>query len=169
MNYLMKITAICLLTTLSIASYAQSINVAINKEVAKNIKLLNIDEKKEARKNGYEDEAMNFVFDRKEVVMKDLNFDGIQDAIALIYYCEETSCHATTKSVNLVVFKGLGKNQFTKLGSAFLGLNAKIKNINKGVINVISYDYGDEDPECCPSKQSLKSYKITNGKLVKAK
>lgn len=169
MNYLMKTTAICVLTTLSITSYAQSVSVAINKETANKTKILNINEKKQARANGYEDEAMNFVFDNKEIIIKDINSDGIQDAIALLSYCEETSCHATTKSVDLVVFKGIGKNQFTKLGSASLGLNAKIKNINKGVINLISYDYGDEDPGCCPSKQSSKSYKITNGKLMKVK
>ncbi len=169
MNYLMKTTAICVLTTLSITSYAQSVSVAINKETANKTKILNINEKKQARANGYEDEAMNFVFDNKEIIMKDINSDGIQDAIALLSYCEEASCHATTKSVDLVIFKGIGKNKFTKLGSASLGLKAKIKNINKGIINVVSYEYGDEDPGCCPSKQSSKSYKITNGKLIKVK
>ena len=164
----MKTTAICVLTTLSITSYAQSVSVAINKETANKTKILNINEKKQARANGYEDEAMNFVFDNKEIIMKDINSDGIQDAIALLSYCEEASCHATTKSVDLVVFKGLGKNQFAKLGSASLESNAKIKSINKGIIKVVSYSFGDTDPGCCPSKESLRSYKIKNGKLVKA-
>ena len=169
MNYLIKITAACLLTTLSVTSYAQSINAAINKETTNNIKILNINDKKLARDNGYEDSAMKFDLDNKEVIMKDVNSDGIQDAIALLYYCEETNCHATTKSVDLVVFKGLGKNQFTKLGSASLGANAKIKSIDKGIIKVISYSFGNDDPGCCPSKESPKSYKVKNGKLVKAK
>ena len=171
MNYLIKITAACLLTTLSVTSYAQSLNTAIKKEVASGVKLLNLESKKYfVRDADYlEDEAMKFDLDNKEVIMKDVNSDGIQDAIALLYYCEETNCHATTKSVDLVIFKGIGKNKFTKLGSASLGLKAKIKNINKGIINVVSYEYGDEDPGCCPSKQSSKSYKITNGKLIKVK
>lgn len=170
MNYLIKVTAACLLTTLSITSYAESLNAAINKETASSVKLLNLESKKYFVRdaNYLEDEAMKFYLDNKEVIMKDVNSDGIQDAIALLYYCEETNCHATTKSVDLVVFKGLGKNQFTKLGSASLESNAKFKSVNKGVIKVISYSFGDTDPGCCPSKESLRSYKIKNGKLVKA-
>ena len=170
MSYLIKITAACLLTTLSVTSYAQSLNAAINKEAASGVKLLNLESKKYfVRDADYlEDEAMKFDLDNKEVIMKDVNSDGIQDAIALLYYCEETNCHATTKSVDLVVFKGLGKNQFAKLGSASLESNAKIKSINKGIIKVVSYSFGDTDPGCCPSKESLRYYKIKNGKLVKA-
>lgn len=170
MNYLIKVIAACLLTTLSITSYGQSLNAAINKETASGVKLLNLESKKYYVKDAdyLEDEPMKFDLDNKEIIMKDINSDGIQDAITLLYYCEEKNCHATTKSVDLVVFKGLGKNQFTKLGSASLESNAKIKSVDKGVIKVISYSFGNTDPGCCPSKESLRSYKVKNGKLVKA-
>ena len=171
MNYLIKITAACRLTTLSVTSYAQSLNAAIKKEAASGVKLLNLESKKYFVRdaNYLEDEAMTYTFDNQKIVMKDVNSDGIQDAVALLYYCEDTNCHATTKSVDLVVFKGLGKNQFTKLGSIPLEFNAKIKSVNKGVIKVVSYSFKDDDPGCCPSKESPRSYKVKNGKLVKAK
>lgn len=171
MNYLIKVTAACLLTTLSVTSYAQSLNTAIKKEVTSGVKLLNLESKKYfVRDADYpEDGAMRFALLNQKIVMKDVNSDGIQDAIALLYYCEETSCHGTTKSAELVVFKGLGKNQFTKLGSASLGVSAEIKNIKNGVISVTSYGYGDDDPSCCPTDKITLSYKIKNGKLVKAK
>lgn len=99
--------------------------------------------------------------------MKDVNADGIQDAVVLLYYCEKTNCHPTTVSVDLVVFKGLGKNQFTKLGAAPLGATAKINSINNGVINVTSYRYRESDAGCCPTDKAITSYKIKNNKLVK--
>ena len=170
MSYLTKATAICLFTTLSITSYAQSIESAIKKEVASKVNILNVNERKITLDAGYaQDEAFKYDTEGQKIVMKDINSDGIKDAIVLLYYCEKTNCHMTTKSVDLVVFKGLGKNQFTKLGSASLGLKAKINSINNGVINVVSYDYGKTDPGCCPEKETKKSYKIKNGKLAKIK
>lgn len=170
MNYLINITAACLLTILSVTSYAESLNTAIKKEVASGVNLLNLESKKYFVRDPYypEDEAMTYAFNTQKIVMKDVNSDGIQDAVALLYYCEDTNCHTTTKSAELVVFKGLGKNQFTKIGSAFLGISAEIKNIKNGVISVTSYGYGDNDPSCCPTDKITLSYKIKNGKLVKA-
>ena len=171
MNYLIKITAACLLTTLSVTSYAQSLNTAIKKEVASGVKLLNLESKKYFVGDSYypEDEAMTYAFNNQKIVMKDVNYDGIQDAVALLYYCEETSCHGTTKSAELVVFKGLEKNQFTKVGSASLGVSAEIKNKKNEVISVTSYGYADDDPFCCPTDKITLSYKMKNGKLIKAK
>lgn len=170
MKYLIKITTACLLTTLSITSYGQTIKAAISNETASNVKFLNLESKKYFVPDaGYpEDAAMRFDFATQSVVMKDINSDGVKDAVALLYYCEETNCHTTTRSVDLVVFKGLGKNQFTKLGSVPLGVDAKIKSINNGVIKVTSYGYGEDDPSCCPTDTITMSYKIKNKKLVKA-
>lgn len=168
MKYLIKITAVCLLTTLSMASYAQTIKTAISSEAASSVKFLNLQSKKYFVPDSEypEDTAMRFDFATQSVVMKDIDSDGIQDAVALLYYCEETNCHTTTRSVDLVVFKGLGKNQFTKLGSAPLGIDANIKSINNGVIKVTSYGYGEDDPSCCPTDEITMSYKIKNKKLV---
>lgn len=46
MSYLIKITAACLLTSISITSYAQILETAINTEVANNVKFLNLESKK---------------------------------------------------------------------------------------------------------------------------
>lgn len=169
MNYLIKAAALCLLTTLSITSYAQTLKAAISSETTSNVKFLNLEsEKYFIHDSEYlENEAMRFTFDNQSMVMKDVNSDGILDAVTLLYYCEETNCHATTKSVDLVVFKGLGKNQFTKLGSASLGVAAKIKSVDNGVISITSYAYGEDDPSCCPTDELTMSYKIKNKKLVK--
>ena len=170
MNYLVKATAICLLTTLSITSYAQSIESAIKKEVASKVNILNVNERKITLDAGYaQDEAYKYDTEGQKIVMKDINSDGIKDAIVLLYYCEKTNCHMTTKSVDLVVFKGLGKNQFTKLGSASFEVKAKINGINNGVIGITSYNFGENDPHCCPEEETKESYKIKNGKLIKIK
>ena len=113
-----------------------------------------------------DNEPMVFDFNDQNIVMKDINADGINDAIALLFYCEKTSCHGTTHSSDLVVFKGLGKNQFKRLGSVPLGVNAKINNVNKGVINLTSYEYGDDDPGCCATKETKRNFKIKNNQLV---
>lgn len=169
MNYLIKITAACLLTTLTITSYAQTIKAAVSSETANNVRFLNLESKKYFVPDADypEDAAMRFDFATESIVMKDIDSDRVQDAVALLYYCEETNCHTTTRSVDLVVFKGLGKNQFTKLGSVPLGIDAKIKSINNGIIKVTSYGYGEDDPSCCPTDTSIMSYKIKNKKLVK--
>lgn len=169
MHYLTKVAALCLLTTLSITSYAQTLKAAMSNETTSNVKFLNLESEKYFVPDAEypEDAAMRFDFAAQSVVMKDVDSDGVQDAVALLYYCEETNCHATTRSVDLVVFKGLGKNQFTKLGSIPLGVDAKIKSISKGVIKVTSYGYGEDDPSCCPTDELAMSYKIKNKKLVK--
>lgn len=168
MNYIVKISALCLFTLFSITSYAQTIKTAINDELASNIKFLNLESAKNFVYDAdYPDnEPMKFTSNGQETIMRDINSDGIKDAIMLFYYCEETNCHATTKTVDLVVFKGLGNSQFTRLGSAFVGLNAKIKSVNNGIINVIEYSYGEDDPSCCPSEEFEISYKVKENKLV---
>lgn len=169
MNYLIKLTAACLLTTLSITSYAQAVKTAINSEVTTNINFLNLESEKHfvPSEDYTEEEALKFAFNNQKTVMKDVDADGIQDAVVLLYYCEKTNCHPTTVSVDLVVFKGMGKSQFTKLGAAPLGASAKINSINKGVINITSYSYGENDAGCCPTDKTTTSYKIKNKKLVK--
>lgn len=169
MNYFIKIITAIVFATLSINTYAQTIKTAINSEAANNVKFLNMESKKYFVHDAEypEFEAMGFTFDNQKTIMKDVDFDGTQDAVSLLYYCEETNCHPTTKSVDLVVFKGLGKNKFTKLGSASLGVNAKINNIKNGVISITSYGYGESDPSCCPTDESKMLYKIKNKKLVK--
>ena len=169
MNYLFKLTAACLFIILSITSYAQTVKTAINSEVTNNVKFLNLESEKYFVPSAdyTEDEALKYVFHNQKTVMKDINVDGIQDAIVLLYYCEKTNCHPTTVSVDLVVFKGLGKNQFTKLGAAPLGASAQINNINNEVINITSYSYGENDAGCCPTDKATTSYKIKNKKLVK--
>ena len=168
MSYLVKITAACLLTSISITSYAQILETAINTEVANNVKFLNLESKKYFVSDAdYPDnEPMIFSSNGQKTIMQDVNSDGVKDAVMIFYYCEETNCHATTKSTDLVVFKGLGKGQFTKLGSAPLGLDAKIRHIKNGVINITSYEYGEFDPGCCPSEETSISYKIQKNKLV---
>lgn len=169
MNYLIKVTAACLFTTLSITSYAQTVKTAINSEVTNNVKFLNLESEKYFVPSAdyTEDEALKYAFHDQKTIMKDVNADGIQDAVVLLYYCEKTNCHPTTVSIDLVVFKGLGNNQFTKLGAAPLGATAKINSINNGVINVTSYRYGESDAGCCPTDKATTSYKIKNNKLVK--
>lgn len=169
MNSLIKLTAVCLFTTLSITSYAQTVTTAINNEVTNNVKFLNLQSEKYFVPSAdyAEDETLKYDFDNQKTIMKDVNADGIQDAVVLLYYCEKTNCHPTTVSIDLVVFKGLGKNQFTKLGAAPLGAIAKINSINNGVINITSYRYGENDAGCCPTDKATTSYKIKNNKLVK--
>ena len=169
MNYLIKLTAACLFTTLSITSYAQTVTTAINNEVTNNVEFLNLQSEKYfvPSVDYAEDEALKYAFHNQKTIMKDVNADGIQDAVVLLYYCEKTNCHPTTVSIDLVVFKGLGKNKFTKLGAAPLGAAAKINSINNGVINVTSYRYGENDAGCCPTDKVTNSYKIKNKKLVK--
>ena len=169
MNYLIRATALCLLTSLSITSYAQTLKAAISNETASSVKFLNMESDKYFVHDAEypESEAMRFAFDNQKTIMKDVDFDGIQDAVSLMYYCEETNCHPTTKSVDLVIFKGLGKNKFTKLGAAPLSVSAKINKIKNGVIYVNLYSYGENDPSCCPTDESTMLYKIKNRKLVK--
>lgn len=168
MNRLTKTISACLLASLSITSYAQTIKTAINDEVTSNVKFLNSEsEKYFVYDADYPDnKPMAFSSNGQKTIMQDIDSDGIKDAIILFYYCEKVNCHATTKSVDLVVFKGAGKGQFTKTGSASIGLDAKIKSVKNGVINVTSYDYGESDPGCCPSDESTISYKVQNNKLV---
>lgn len=170
MNFLLKVTASVLLTaTFSISVQAQTLKSAISQEVANNVKFLNLEsEKAFIQDSEYLDyEPMQFsLLNQRIAVMKDVNTDGINDAIVLLSYCEKTSCHPTTNSTDLVVLKGLGKNQFKRLGSASLGVNAKINNVNKGIINLTSYEYGDDDPGCCATKETKRNFKIKNSQLV---
>ncbi|WP_352339598.1 hypothetical protein [Psychrobacter sp. 16-MNA-CIBAN-0192] len=123
---------------MSVTSYAQSIKTAINQEMTSNVKFLNLESEKYFIYDAeyLDSEAMKFAHNGEDIMMKDVNSDGVKDAIVLIYYCEETSCHTTTHSTDLVIFKGLRNNQFVKLGAASLGVNAKIESVNNGIINV---------------------------------
>lgn len=167
-NNLIKIIAACLLTSLSVTSYAQSIKTAISQEMTSNVKFLNLEsEKYFVHDAEYLDgEPMKFAHNGEDIMMKDITSDGIKDAVVLLFYCEETSCHTTTHSTDLVIFKGLRNNQFVKLGAASLGVNAKIESVNNGIINVTSYGYGEDDPGCCPTEEVSRSFKIKNDKLA---
>ncbi len=171
MNHLIKIAAAGLLTTLSMASYAQTLKSAVDSEAVSRVKALNIQSEKESKQEPsyVEGGAYKYTFTYQDITMQDVDSDGIKDAVAMLYYCEFTNCHPTTRKADLVVFKGLKNNQFTKLGTAPLGSHGKLKSVNKGVMNVTISSYAQGDASCCPSKDSTRSYKIKKKKLVKVK
>lgn len=169
MSYLIKMTALGLLMTLSVTSYAQTLKSAVNSEALSKAKILNAETEKGNKKifDDMQDDAYKYKLTYQDITMKDVDADGIKDAVTLLYYCEITNCHPTTRTVDLVVFKGNKKNQFTKLGSAPLGVHGKLKDINNGIINVSAFYYKAEDASCCPSSEYSRSYAIKNNKLFK--
>ncbi len=169
MSSLTKIAVTCLLTTLSITSYAQTIKSAVNSEAARKVKILNSESERDFKPDPdyLADSAYKYTLTYQDTVMKDVDSDGIKDAVVLLYYCEATNCHPTTRTADLVVFKEHKKNQFIKVDSAPLGVHGKIKSINNGIINVSAFYYRADDASCCPSNEILRSYKIRNKKMSK--
>ena len=172
MKNLIRATTLFLLTTLSVASYAQTIEAAISSEAASNIKFLNLEsEKYYINDSEYLDSNhFRYALTGHNKILKDVDSDGVKDFVTLLYYCEKVNCHLTTRSADLVVFKGLGKNQFTKLASVSLasfGVLAKINSVNNGIISITSSGYGENDPSCCPTDETTTFYKIKNKKLVR--
>ena len=133
MSYLYKSTALCLLTTLSMTSYAQTIKSAVDSEAASRVKILNMESETDSKQepNYVEGGAYRYMLTYQDMTMKDVDSDGIKDAVAMLYYCEFTNCHPTTRIADLVVFKGLKRNQFAKMDWMPLGSHGKIKSINR--------------------------------------
>lgn len=171
MNYLVKTAAVCLLTTLSLPSYAQTIKSAINSEAASRVKILNMESEQEFKDDPYyvAGGAYKYTLTYQDITIKDVDADGVKDAVAMLYYCEYTNCHPTTRIADLVVFKGGKKNQFTKMDTIPLGSHGKIKSIDNGLIKVTIQSYQAGDASCCPSNETSKSYKVKKNKLVEVK
>ena len=169
MNYLIKMTPVCLLTTLSMTSYAQTIKSAINSEAASRVKVLNLESEEQSKQglNYVKGGAYKYTLTYQDITMKDVDGDGVKDAVAMLYYCEYTNCHPTTRIADLVVFKGAKKNQFTKIDTMPLGSHGKIKSINKGLIKTTIQSYAAGDASCCPSIEDSRSYKVKNKKLYR--
>lgn len=146
--------------------FAQNLDEAIAREIAKTEKILNYESAEQFKPSYPADEPYRYVLDNNLVTLQDLNGDKIKDAIVSLEYCEEANCHLTTHSFYLAIFQGLGSNQYRLLINKEIGLTGNVKVIN-GKIIVTSYDFKDSDPHCCPSLRKTTSYKIKDRVLTK--
>ncbi len=157
------------LSLISISVNANNLNQLINVHSKQTILSLN----KESARQSYNDDsdsAYRYKMVSKIIKPADLNKDGINDQIVLMNYCERSNCHPTTSSTEIAVFIGTKSGNYKYSDSISFNIGANITSIQpNGRINLIVDGYGDNDPSCCPSAKSKRSYTFNQGKLVRLK
>lgn len=144
---------------------AMTLQQQINNHVSKSIKKLNLESKKDA----FDADYFKYALKAKEVITADINRDGVKDRIVVLDFCEETTCHPTTMSTEVVVFIAKKDQTFKLLGSYFYSVMANVKKDKNGRIYVHQYDYFDKDGHCCPSRLTKFNLHIKDGKLMSRK
>ncbi len=148
---------------------ALTLNEALNVEVKKGIKAMNIESAKYYVKNSPDDEPYKYEFGSKQIIYADLNGDKIKDAVVLVTYCEVNACHMTTRGEELIVFIGQKNKQFKHAASKELGFSTEMKLKSNNIIELTHYGYRNSDSTCCPSKKSIENVKLINNKLITIK
>ncbi len=149
-------------------SFAQTLNEAIKTQAQIWVNHLNLVSEREYELE--EDSEWDYVYKyhlaNKVVVMSDLNGDGDQDAVVLAEYCEKTSCHLTTTTMELMIFQGRPNNQFVHVETKSLpGVGATVKVYPSKLIEVKCTSFSETDAHCCPSEEIIKRYRLNAGKL----
>lgn len=100
-----------------------------------------------------EDDAFQFAETGMTIQRYDFDYDGDQDAVVLVEYCEEIRCHPTTQTTAVGLFENR-KNEFVLLSSRHTGPQPEIEGWTDTGVNISSATYGEDDPQCCPSKRA---------------
>ncbi|WP_461343604.1 hypothetical protein [Brevundimonas sp. GN22] len=110
-------------------------------------------------------EAYKHQVDQIEIYRRDLDGNGISDAVAVIYACEEQNCHSTTRSTHIGLLYA-NANSFEVAHFERYDLRAKIVDLwgADGLV-VEAKDYGPNDPSCCPSLVKRSVIKLPTAQL----
>jgi hypothetical protein len=105
-----------------------------------------------------------------QVILGDLNGDGVNDAI--ISYSGDAGTLASAFSGNWVYIMNQGEpNLITAdFGTGVFGYMfpypLTVSKIENGIVFCTSYKYISEDPRCCPSINILSTYKLVGNEMV---
>lgn len=148
---------------IQIKSPVQDIETLVDNKIAESIKFLN----EESRRSATDDDYFKYALNSKNTIKSDLNQDGKTDYVVEASFCEETNCHSTTMTYEVLIFTTDQQDQINFITDLNLGLDAKVTNISKdGIITVESHEYAENDPSCCPSIVNTQSYALVGKKLV---
>jgi len=99
-------------------------------------------------------DAYRYRADQIEIHRGDFDTDNDVDALVVIYTCEETNCHTTTRSTT-VAHLAADRTDYQLGHHRRYNLRAEITNLwAMDGIELKLTEYGPDDPTCCPTRES---------------
>lgn len=168
MQYFKNILVILFSFALISTVHALTLDQAMNQYVNKVVRKADAESMVEAKIN--DDEfPYKYGLDSKKVIKKDIDGDQIADYVVMFSFCEKHNCHITTSFSSIVVFKGFKNNQVRQIDEVDASYLPSFKVLPNNTIEITDYGYGEDDPSCCPDDISKRTYKLSNGILMRVK